>query len=282
MPGDTFIYEFTATPAGSHMYHSHHDATDQVGRGLLGAFIVQPRDPAQRYDRLFGASQDIVWISNDTLGVNAGERWDAVIECRDPVLGIPLSCAATRQGPRWDVRDGHGPDRRAVTGLVMASASLPKSRRVVETVMLATDLSSASDDATAWAIRTAAAFRARLLVVNVLEHRRLNGFGSHDREDQARAEREAVLEELVSRARTGGAHCEYILWAGEPSSSIVSLAEAERADLIVVGTHGRARAGRLFLGSVSDHLVRSAPCPVMVVRPDHTERRVPTGTAVFR
>jgi len=67
-PGETFAYEFVANPAGSHMYHSHHNATDQVGRGLLGAFIVQPRDTAQRYDRLYGVSQDIVWISNDALG----------------------------------------------------------------------------------------------------------------------------------------------------------------------------------------------------------------------
>ena len=67
-PGSTFTYEFTAKPAGSHMYHSHHNATDQVGRGLLGAFIVQPKDPALRYDALYGATQDIVWISNDALG----------------------------------------------------------------------------------------------------------------------------------------------------------------------------------------------------------------------
>jgi manganese oxidase len=67
-PGASFTYEFVARTSGSHMYHSHHNATDQVGRGLLGAFIVQPRDPALRYDRLNGASQDIVWISNDTLG----------------------------------------------------------------------------------------------------------------------------------------------------------------------------------------------------------------------
>ena len=50
------------------MYHSHHNATDQVGRGLLGAFIVQPKDPADRYDRQFGVTQDIIWISNDSLG----------------------------------------------------------------------------------------------------------------------------------------------------------------------------------------------------------------------
>jgi FtsP/CotA-like multicopper oxidase with cupredoxin domain len=67
-PGESFTYEFTARTTGSHMYHSHHNATDQVGRGLLGAFIVEPKDPARRYDKLYGATQDIVWISNDALG----------------------------------------------------------------------------------------------------------------------------------------------------------------------------------------------------------------------
>ena len=68
VPGATFAYEFTASPAGSHMYHSHHNATDQVGRGLLGAFIVDPKDPADRPSTLYGTTQDIIWISNDTLG----------------------------------------------------------------------------------------------------------------------------------------------------------------------------------------------------------------------
>ena len=67
-PGASFTYEFVARTPGSHMYHSHHNATDQVGRGLLGAFIVEPTDPAARYDQLFGATQDIIWISNDSLG----------------------------------------------------------------------------------------------------------------------------------------------------------------------------------------------------------------------
>ncbi len=68
VPGATYAYEFVAGPSGSHMYHSHHNATDQVGRGLLGAFIVEPKDPADRPAKLYGTSQDIVWISNDTLG----------------------------------------------------------------------------------------------------------------------------------------------------------------------------------------------------------------------
>jgi FtsP/CotA-like multicopper oxidase with cupredoxin domain len=61
-PGEDYTYEFTAVNPGSLMYHSHHNATDQVGRGLLGAFIVDPPRPQAEYDR------EYIWISNDTLG----------------------------------------------------------------------------------------------------------------------------------------------------------------------------------------------------------------------
>ena len=66
--GESFTYEFTATPAGSHMYHSHHNATDQVGRGLLGAFIVEPRRAAESYARKYGVTQEVVFIHNDAMG----------------------------------------------------------------------------------------------------------------------------------------------------------------------------------------------------------------------
>ncbi|MGD8682866.1 MAG: multicopper oxidase domain-containing protein [Chloroflexota bacterium] len=68
IPGETFSYEFVATPHGSHMYHSHHNATDQVGRGLLGALIVDPADPNERYDRKYGVTQEYIFIHNDSLG----------------------------------------------------------------------------------------------------------------------------------------------------------------------------------------------------------------------
>ena len=62
IPGESYTYEFTAVNAGSLMYHSHHNATDQVGRGLLGAFIVDPKPEPIAYDR------EYIWISNDSLG----------------------------------------------------------------------------------------------------------------------------------------------------------------------------------------------------------------------
>jgi manganese oxidase len=63
-PGDSYTYEFTVPNAGSHMYHSHHNAAIQVGNGLLGAFIVEPRRPlpAHRADVDY---VDYVMVLND-------------------------------------------------------------------------------------------------------------------------------------------------------------------------------------------------------------------------
>ena len=43
-PGESFTYEFVARNPGSHMYHSHHNAAEQVTKGLLGPFIIEPKD----------------------------------------------------------------------------------------------------------------------------------------------------------------------------------------------------------------------------------------------
>ena len=45
-PGETFTYEFIARNPGSHMYHAHNNSTKQVGKGLLGAFIIEPKERA--------------------------------------------------------------------------------------------------------------------------------------------------------------------------------------------------------------------------------------------
>jgi FtsP/CotA-like multicopper oxidase with cupredoxin domain len=63
-PGETYSYHFTVPNAGSHMYHSHHNSTEQVSKGLLGAFIVEPRTPNPAHH----ADVDALLILND--GVN--------------------------------------------------------------------------------------------------------------------------------------------------------------------------------------------------------------------
>ncbi len=141
-----------------------------------------------------------------------------------------------------------------------------EEHRSFRTVLLASDLGPSSEAATRHAIELAARLGARLLVVHVMDHRRLAGDGFHGRADQARAEREVLLLEVVRRARHAGADAEFLIWSGEPQAAIAAAAEAEHADLLVVGSHGRAGMERSILGSVSDHLVRTAGCPVLVVR----------------
>ena len=136
----------------------------------------------------------------------------------------------------------------------------------IATVLLATDLSAASEDATLQAIELAASVESRLLIVNVIDPVARRSGVVADRVDQMRAEREPRLLAVVERARSWGVESTYLLWTGEPGKSIVAAAEAERADLIVVGTRGLARAGRWLLGSVSDYVVHHAGSPVLVVR----------------
>jgi nucleotide-binding universal stress UspA family protein len=71
-----------------------------------------------------------------------------------------------------------------------------------------------------------------------------------------------ALDELCRRE--GGLRG--ILREGEPSSEILAVAEAEKAAMIVMGTHGRTGIAHLFLGSVAEKVVRKSAIPVLTVR----------------
>ena len=62
------------------------------------------------------------------------------------------------------------------------------------------------------------------------------------------------------------AGCESRILRGDPGSAICQLATDLSARAIVVGSRGRGRLKRALLGSVSDHVVRHAPCSVIVTR----------------
>src|SRR5262245_58005402 len=157
--------------------------------------------------------------------------------------------------------------------MTVSSARPPSARPQApagrfRTVMLATDLSETSEAATTTALDLAVTTGARLLAVSVIDPGalRLPGGRYFARVDQVRAEREHIAQELVARGRSVGVTVDFLVWEGDPGESIIEAAEAEGADMIVVGSHGRGAVGRFLIGSVSDHVVRNAPCPVLVVR----------------
>ena len=59
---------------------------------------------------------------------------------------------------------------------------------------------------------------------------------------------------------------------GSPVESIVAYAIEHRVDLITIATHGRTGLSHVLLGSVAEHIVREAPCPVLTIR-DNTRAR---------
>lgn len=151
----------------------------------------------------------------------------------------------------------------------------------IRRVLLATDLSPTTELATDWAFDLARRHDATLLIVSVIDPRelRLPGGAFHQRVDQVRERREAVAQRLVQRGRAVGVPVTFLVWTGEPGESIVEAAEAEDADVILVGAHSRGPLGRLLMGSVSEHVARHAPCPVLVVRAVPKARYEEAGVA---
>jgi nucleotide-binding universal stress UspA family protein len=82
---------------------------------------------------------------------------------------------------------------------------------------------------------------------------------------EARRDGQALL--TAAAARGAGAVTPWqFLREGKPADQIIAAAREWRADLIVLGTHGRSGVARVILGSTAEGVMRGAPCPVVAVR----------------
>ena len=86
-----------------------------------------------------------------------------------------------------------------------------------------------------------------------------------DTVDSRRDAAEAILREAITAlGLDGDASVESVVVEGEPGRALCDLAAERGASVLVAGSRGRGGLKRAVLGSVSDHLVRNAPCPVLV------------------
>jgi nucleotide-binding universal stress UspA family protein len=135
-----------------------------------------------------------------------------------------------------------------------------------------TDFSETAQAAEAQAVVMARALGAELVIVHVAVEGMLYGetpFGRAELERVYATQREwarGAVEALASAVRAAGVPARGIVRTGVPAEVIVRTAEAERAAMIVMGTHGRGGFERLLLGSVADRVLRTATCPVVTVR----------------
>jgi nucleotide-binding universal stress UspA family protein len=143
----------------------------------------------------------------------------------------------------------------------------------IRRILHPTDFSRASSAAFKRAVDMAKANKAELLLVHVMTPTipiMGDGYVSpqvyEDMEAAARAYSQKHLGALVSRAKQAGARVKGLLLEGVPHERIARAARSKKADLVVIGTHGRTGFAKLFLGSVASRVLAVSPCPVLTVR----------------
>ena len=142
-------------------------------------------------------------------------------------------------------------------------------------ILVPIDGSSTSDCALGEAIRLGKATGAKLHLLHVVDEiSHVHGFeppGSYTSEilPWVRKAGEKVLAQAVEKAHNQGADADGVLvmeGARRICDHVVEQALRAKADLIVVGSHGRRGIGRVLLGSDAEQIVRHASVPVLVVR----------------
>lgn len=144
---------------------------------------------------------------------------------------------------------------------------------MIRRIVHPSDFSTASGAALKKAIDMAKAGRARLLIVHVMNPvvpMAGDGYLSpkmyEDIAASTRAWARKQLDKLLAKARKSGVRATGFLLEGMAHEQIVRFARSRRADLVVMGTHGRSGLAKLFLGSVAGRVVAAAACPVLTVR----------------
>ncbi len=136
-------------------------------------------------------------------------------------------------------------------------------------ILLATDLSDASEHALEHAVGLASALRARLTVLCVYEvsASTLAGTGAAvaERTWPGGVRARAALDRIVGRLRARGIRVEGVLRFGSPDAQIIEVAAEARVDLIVTGRRRRKGFARLWYGSVAEQVVRASSVPVLAV-----------------
>jgi universal stress protein A len=144
----------------------------------------------------------------------------------------------------------------------------------IQKILLPTDFSNYSAAATKYACELATKFDAELHLLHTLETHLAStpnfGFGldlpKYVSESKAAAEKSlvGVLDPKWEAGRT----VVKAMVEGSPKVEIIAYARKHNIELIVLATHGRTGLAHVLMGSVAESVVRTAPCPVLTVRPE--------------
>ena len=146
------------------------------------------------------------------------------------------------------------------------SSPLPQINRIVVPV----DFSERSKQVVGVASMMADHYGASIALVHVVDMAfyPFYGFSSDPMqtiEDRIVEESEAKLAQLVGDIRRSGVRADWHTLIGHPARAVAEFVDEKSADLIVMGSHGRSGYERVVLGSISEKVLRTAHCPVLIV-----------------
>lgn len=147
---------------------------------------------------------------------------------------------------------------------------------LIQKIILATDFAESSEEASYHAVLLAQTFNAELQALHIFTPRPI-GTNYESVQKEKRAKEDFVLtrergEKMLNKlANSFHVTANTIFAEGHAGPEIIRIAAEQNADLIVVGTHGYTGWNRLALGSVSEYIVRHAPCAVLTIKPTEHE-----------
>lgn len=135
-------------------------------------------------------------------------------------------------------------------------------------ILIATDGSKYTDAAIRESVALAAFHKAKLYALYVIDTRALATVDGMPEPGNMYLYLEAEGKQAIAKVKqlAGSTPVETFVLAGHPSSTITSFAKDNGIDLIVTGSLGKSGIEELLLGSVADKIIRTAPCPVLVVK----------------
>ena len=136
-------------------------------------------------------------------------------------------------------------------------------------IICATDLSDLSNQSVHYGASMARRFEALLILCYVIDLPVVSVHGAAYTYPHEYVEslKEDALEKFGTLLKDGEVNWQPAVITGPVASSICNLADSERADLVIAATHGRSGLKRWILGSVTERLIRTVPCPLMSITP---------------
>jgi len=133
-------------------------------------------------------------------------------------------------------------------------------------ILCPTDFSEPSYRAMAAAGELAVHFGAEIVLAHVLPDMPPVTPTAEKAETEFLASASRALDELIKERLAAVAKVTPVVEEGEAAEQILKLAAAQKADLIVIATHGQTGWRHLVFGSVAEKVVRQADCPVLTIR----------------